>query len=171
MFNKTDPKTKARGEQAKIDTPGPVAPLRRQDPTPIGSTIHISGNVRGNEDLIVHGRIEGSIDIGENLFMLAREGQLDADVNARVINIEGRAEGDLTASDQIVVRKSARVRGNISAPRIALDFGCTFSGSIDTGTDVEAADESESTTRDQNVADFKSAIAGAHSAMKKRSPA
>lgn len=171
MFNKTDPKEKARGAHPGVATPDPIAPLRKQDPTPIGASIHINGHVRGNEDLVVHGRIEGSIDIGEGILMLTREGQVDADVSARVINVEGRAKGNLQASDQITVRKTGRVRGNISAPRVALDFGCKFSGSIDTGAGEDSVEDCDATARDQNVADFKSAIASsARAAMKKRSP-
>ncbi len=157
MFKKTDPDSRAGEARTKNRTSSPTSVIRNQDPTPIGPSIHISGHIRANEDLVVYGHIEGTINLGEGLLMVTREGRVDADVKARVINVEGRAEGDLQATDQIIVRRTGRVRGSITAPRIALDFGCTVSGSIDTG----AAEESAPATRDDKIADFKSAISSA----------
>lgn len=172
MFRKTAAEGHAGGARNKMNaTSRPTSIIRNQEPTPIGPSVHISGHIRGNQDLIVHGHIEGTISLGEGLLTVTSEGQVDADVNARVINIEGRVEGNLQATEQIIVRRTARVRGSIKAPRIALDFGCTFSGSIDTVSMQEIAP----TAGDDKIADFKSAIsmggdAPAKSAMSKGSP-
>lgn len=171
MFKKTDAESNTGEARKKNLTSRPTTIIRNQEPTPIGPSIHISGHIRGNQDLIVHGHIEGTINLGEGVLIVTSEGQIDADVSARVINVEGRAEGKLQATEQINVRRSARVRGGIAAPRISLDFGCSFSGSIDTNS----AHESASITRDDKIADFKSAIctsadAPAKSAMSKGSP-
>ncbi len=154
MFKKTDRKNDSGKARTIIRSPNPGSILHNQDPTPIGPSIHISGRIKGNEDLVVHGHIEGSIHLGEGSLMVTREGQVDADVNARVIHVEGRVEGDLQATDQVIVRRTGRVRGSISAPRVALDFGCSCSSSVDT----EAAEESAPTVREEKIADFKSAI-------------
>lgn len=155
MFKKSEAEDRSAAAQNKNNTLRPTTVIRNQEPTPIGPTVHIVGDIRGSQDLLVHGHIEGTINLGEGLLMVTREGQVKADVNARVINIEGRAEGNLQASEQIIVRRSAQVRGSIKAPRISLDFGCSFSGSID--TDVVPADTAA--IRDDKIADFKSAIA------------
>ncbi len=156
MFNKTDPKTPSDEARTENQPSSPAAIIRNQDPTAIGPSIHISGHIRATEDLIVYGHVEGSIHLGDGLLMVTREGQVDADVTARVINVEGRIEGNLRATEQIVVRRSGRVRGSISAPRIALDFGCRFSGAIDT----DAAKNSAPATGADKIADFKAAISG-----------
>ncbi len=57
---------------------------------------------------------------------------------------------------RIIVRRSGRVGGSISAPRIALDFGCSFHGAIDTN----AAKDASQATGDDKIADFKAAISG-----------
>lgn len=171
MFKKTAAESKSGVEQNKNATSHPTSIFRNQEPTPIGPSMHIIGHIRCNQDLIVHGYIEGTINIGEGLLTVSSEGQVVADVNARVINIEGRAEGKLQASEQILVRRSGRVRGSVKAPRIALDFGCAFSGSIDT----DAEKDERAATRDDKIADFKSAIsisgdAPAKSVVVKASP-
>jgi cytoskeletal protein CcmA (bactofilin family) len=127
--------------------------MRDQDPTSISPSIHFNGPIRGNEDLIVRGHIEGTISIGEGLLVVSTEGRVEADVTARVIIIEGQVEGKLEATEQIIVRPSGRVRGSIRAPRITLDSGCNFNGSIDS----DVGEESSSANRSSKIADFKSA--------------
>ena len=154
MFNKTHWKTTSDEAANGTQPASPASIMRNQDATLIGPSVHISGHIRANEDLIVHGHVEGSIHLGDGLLIVTREGRVDADVTARVINVEGRIDGNLRATEQIIVRRSGRVQGSISAPRIALDFGCSFSGAIDTG----AAKDSAPATGDDRVADFKAAI-------------
>jgi cytoskeletal protein CcmA (bactofilin family) len=171
MFKKATAENLTGDPRIKRATALPASPVRNQDPTPIDPSLHISGHIRGEEDLIVYGHVEGTINIGEGLLIVAKQGQVDADVTARVITVEGRVEGTLVASEQIIVRRCGRVRGSISAPRIALDFGCAFSGSIETNV----GEESSPANRDGKIADFKSAIsnagdAPARSAMRKGSP-
>ena len=154
MFNKTNSKTQSDQAWTGGQPSSPAAIMRNQDVTSIGPSVHISGHIRADEDLIVHGHVEGSIHLGDGLLIVTREGQVDADVNARVINVEGRIEGNLRATEQIIVRRSGRVRGSIIAPRIALDFGCSFSGAIETN----AAKDASQATGDDKIADFKAAI-------------
>lgn len=166
MFKKAEsisrPVDAARG--GRVSSPVPVG--RKPEPTPIGPSLRIKGEIIGNEDLVVHGLVEGRIDIGEGLLLVTKDGQVDADVSARVITVEGRATGDLQASEQIIVRRSGRMSGSIAAPRIALDFGCSFSGAIDTDTPEEPA----GTAGDDKIADFKAAISGTGKAGAKSSP-
>ena len=157
------------GAVAAKTGPRPTAPkpvTRKTEPTPIGPSLRIKGEIVGNEDLVVHGHVEGRVELGDGLLLVTKDGRVDADVTARVITVEGRASGDLRASEQIIVRRSARVQGNIAAPRIALDFGCAFSGAVDT----EAQDAPAEGARDEKVADFKAAIAGTGQAVTKSSP-
>lgn len=154
MFNKPDPKNRAGEARIRDAASSPASITLNQEATPIGSSIHISGHIRGNEDLIVHGHVEGSIHLGDGLLVVTREGQIDADVSARVINVEGRADGDLKATEQILVRRFGRVHGSVTAPRIALEFGCTISGAIDTQSAKKSA---PAATRDDKIADFNSA--------------
>lgn len=161
MFKKTDSTYNAREALTKTSGPGLVSIMRNADPIAIGPSIHIKGEIRGNEDLIVHGCIEGTIDIGQGLLRVTREGRIEADTIARVITIEGRAEGDLRASEQMIVRKTGQVRGKITAPCVGLDFGCKFSGSIDCDVKEKVGDRRTSAAGKQNVVHFDAARSGA----------
>jgi cytoskeletal protein CcmA (bactofilin family) len=62
-----------------------------------------------------------------------------ADIGARVITVEGTVEGNLNAQEQIILRGSALVHGNIKAPRVVLEDGSRFRGGVDMGEPEEAS--------------------------------
>ena len=97
----------------------------------IGPSIVIKGNVSGDEDLLVHGRVEGSIDLGAHEVSVGESGRVTADINAKVVKIDGEVTGDITGNEKVVISKSGNVRGNIVAPRVTLEDGAVFKGSID----------------------------------------
>ena len=104
---------------------------RRKEAATIGPSISIKGDLSGEEDLIVEGRVEGTIDLKQNNLTVGTEGRVSASVRANTISVEGEVEGDLSGDEQVVVRRSGNVQGNINAPRVTLEDGCKFRGSID----------------------------------------
>ncbi|MEX2282935.1 MAG: polymer-forming cytoskeletal protein [Gemmatimonadota bacterium] len=103
------------------------------DPATIGRSITIKGEVKGDEDLLIQGRIDGSVTLKEYAVTVGPEGEVKADIGARVITVEGKVEGNLTAQEQVTLRNSARVQGNINAPRVVLEDGARFRGGVDMG--------------------------------------
>lgn len=97
----------------------------------IGPSITIRGDVSGGEDLLVQGCVEGTIDLKKNMVTIGADGRVKANVAARVVTIEGEVEGDLQGEEQIILRPTARVQGNIAAPRVTLEDGAMFRGTID----------------------------------------
>ncbi|MCA1778865.1 MAG: polymer-forming cytoskeletal protein [Xanthomonadaceae bacterium] len=150
MFNKRDssssenqpaPRTPPRNESSatehRTETPRPVTPPGAKDIAIIGSSISINGELKGAEDLIVQGRITGTIELKSNTLTVGPEGRIDAEVFAHTILVEGTVNGDLYASERISIQKSARISGNILAPRISLEDGARFKGSIDMDSESE----------------------------------
>jgi len=149
MFNKRDsssenqpaPRTLSRSESSatehRTETPRPVASPSAKDIAVIGSSISIDGELKGAEDLIVQGRITGTIELKNNTLTIGPEGRIDAEVFAHTILVEGTVNGDLYASERISIQKSARISGNILAPRISLEDGARFKGSIDMDSESE----------------------------------
>jgi cytoskeletal protein CcmA (bactofilin family) len=107
------------------------APIASTGRATIGSGTVVRGEISGEEDLLVEGRVEGKIDLKGNSVTIGAKGRLSAEVHARAILIDGEVDGDLTAEEQIVVRKSGRVRGDLTAPRVTIEDGARFKGSID----------------------------------------
>ncbi|MEH6581750.1 MAG: polymer-forming cytoskeletal protein [Halioglobus sp.] len=97
----------------------------------IGPSIVIKGTVSGDEDLLVQGRVEGKIELNEHVVSVGESGRVAADIFAKAVNIDGEVTGDITGNEKVVISKSGNVRGNIVAPRVTLEDGAIFKGSID----------------------------------------
>jgi len=144
MFNKRSEVDDVRTEPAVA----PVAPASPSlsNPGPgkakaiIGSTIKITGDMSGEEDLLVEGIVEGTMDLSKNLVTVGKEGRVNATITARMVEVQGTVEGDINGHEQIILRRSGQVRGNISAPRVTLEDGCRFKGSIDMDIESKVAD-------------------------------
>jgi cytoskeletal protein CcmA (bactofilin family) len=125
----------SRGPQPRVLPSNDVAPQNR--PSVLGKTLVFKGELWADEDLVLQGRVEGSIHHEQNL-TVGPDGVVIGDVRARTILIEGTVEGDLHGSASVVVAATAKVRGNIVAPRIGIMEGATFNGAVDMSRAPEA---------------------------------
>lgn len=99
----------------------------------IGPSITVRGEVSGNEDLLIQGRVEGSVELKEHSVTVGKEGRVKANIEGRIVTVDGEVEGDLHAQDQAILRSTAKVQGDITAPRVVLEDGATFRGLVDMG--------------------------------------
>jgi cytoskeletal protein CcmA (bactofilin family) len=103
----------------------------RRGSATIGPSIRIKGDLSGEEDLVVEGKVDGKIELRQNAVTVGRSGRVRADIYGSTISVEGEVEGNLFADEQILVRASGKVLGNLTAPRVSLEDGAKFKGSID----------------------------------------
>ena len=104
----------------------------------IGPNISIKGEIKGGEDLVIEGKVEGSIDLQNHALHLGPQCDVNAELRARSVTIEGRVEGTIHCAERLAISASGRVTGNIVTPRLALEDGARFKGSVDMGADSEA---------------------------------
>ena len=97
----------------------------------IGKSIVIKGELSGNEDLTIEGRVEGKIDLNQNLLTVGENGKVKAQVFAKTVVIIGEVLGNVTAVEKVSIQEKGAVDGDISAPRVAIAEGAHFRGSID----------------------------------------
>jgi cytoskeletal protein CcmA (bactofilin family) len=110
----------------------PAEPRRVERTTAvIGPSIFIKGDLSGDEDLVIEGRVEGKIDLKQHNVTIGKNGRVNADVYGNTVIVEGEVDGNLFAQQQAVLRQSGAVRGNITAPRVILEDGSRFRGSVD----------------------------------------
>jgi cytoskeletal protein CcmA (bactofilin family) len=103
----------------------------RRDQAIIGASISIVGDVTGGEDLTILGKVEGKIALPKHSVTVGQSGRISADIQAKVVSVAGEVRGNLVASEQIVIRKTATMLGNLTAPRVGLEDGCCFRGSVE----------------------------------------
>lgn len=117
----------------------------------IGPKITFKGEIIGEEDLLIQGKVEGSIDLKGNHLIIGQQGVVKANLMAKTITIEGTVEGDLIGQERIEVKSSSNVKGNLIAARVTLEDGAKFRGSIDmdsqksNGTNKQTSSTSEKT--------------------------
>ncbi|UCF39131.1 MAG: polymer-forming cytoskeletal protein [Acidobacteriota bacterium] len=104
-------------------------PVREQ--AIIGSSLLVKGDVTGEEDLTIQGQVEGKVILKKNGVTIGKNGRVKADVYGKTISVEGSVQGNLHAEERIIVRQTGNVRGNLHAPRVTLEDGAQFKGSID----------------------------------------
>jgi len=97
----------------------------------IGRSITIRGDVTGDEDLYIQGRIEGTVDLKQHNVTVGPEGRVKANIKGRMVTIEGEVDGDVRGQEQVALRSASKVNGDIVAPRVVLEDGASFLGSID----------------------------------------
>jgi cytoskeletal protein CcmA (bactofilin family) len=114
-----------------------------KEPCLIGSKITIRGQVSGNQDLVVEGRIEGRVSL-ENRLTVEESGSIEADLEVVDASFKGEVKGDVTASRSMVLHPTARVIGNIRAPRLVIEEGARFSGSVEMEVELPAGVRSPS---------------------------
>lgn len=97
----------------------------------IGQSIKIKGEITGSEDLVIRGTVEGTVDLTDHEMTVGETGKVKADIKGKTITINGEVTGDVTGGEKVVISKTGRVRGNIVSPRVMLEDGAVFKGSID----------------------------------------
>jgi cytoskeletal protein CcmA (bactofilin family) len=110
----------------------------------LSPSIAVKGDITGTEDLVLEGRMEGTISLPKNEILIGPDGQVKADLTALKVSIEGRVTGDIRGSERVVIKHSGKVEGNIVAPRVVLEDGCQFKGSVEMNTDATASAASTS---------------------------
>jgi cytoskeletal protein CcmA (bactofilin family) len=142
MFNKretSDDRSQAP-ESTKPEPPRSSATPARASSSKavIGPSIEIDGTLRGDEDLVIEGRVKGKVELKSHSVTIGDQGNVQADIHAHTIYVDGSMDGNLVASERVVIRQSARIKGSIVSPRVSLEDGARFNGSIDMDPDSEA---------------------------------
>jgi len=149
MWKKNDmqyPQPEPHQPSVPVHNPSPVEQLRER--AIIGSSIFIKGEISGEEDLVVQGQVEGRIELRQHNVTVGKNGRVKADIWGKIISVEGEVHGNIFGEEKIVIRSSGVLHGNITAPRVTLEDGSKFKGSIDMDSRQAAAAEKPAPARE-----------------------
>ncbi len=96
----------------------------------VGRGTVVKGSLSGSGDVVVLGRVEGTISLEDQL-TIEPEGKVLADVEIENLSVHGEMSGDIRAADKVVISATAKVVGDIKAPRVVIEDGARFKGSIE----------------------------------------
>ncbi len=158
MFDKTKKETEKKPSAPKAATPAASKPAPASNSgqtTTIGSSIKLNGELNGDEDLLIQGQVEGNVYLKEHNLTIGEQGVIKANAFARTITVRGRLTGDLNGMEKVTITSTGKVRGNIVSPKVILEEGATFKGSID--MDAKAAKSASQPTSQPAPPSAKSA--------------
>lgn len=97
----------------------------------IGKSVQIRGEVKGSEDLLVDGQVEGTITLTESRLTIGPNANVAAHVSARDVVVLGTLNGNITATGRIELRQGSHLIGDISAGRLSIEENAIFKGKVD----------------------------------------
>jgi len=135
----------------------PVNPVYTSDPSKggrivnIGPSIFIKGELQGDEDLTIDGRVEGKIELRDHNLTIGPNGKIKADLHANTIVIAGDVQGHAYAKERVEIAPTGRLNGDIAAPRITIADGAHFKGSVDMERTSESARKTAAPVKPEEV--------------------
>lgn len=97
----------------------------------IGKTVVIRGELKGNEDLVIDGQVEGTIQLTEGRLTIGPTANVAADLVARDVLVLGRLRGNIAATGRVELRAGSVVDGDVRASRLAIEDNAVFHGRVD----------------------------------------
>jgi cytoskeletal protein CcmA (bactofilin family) len=110
-------------------------------PAAIGKSVQIRGEVKGSEDLLVDGVVEGTITLSESRLTIGPNANVQANVSARDVVVVGTLNGDIEATGRVELRAGANLKGDIHAARLSIEENAMFSGKVDLVQAAQGAPE------------------------------
>jgi cytoskeletal protein CcmA (bactofilin family) len=96
----------------------------------IGKSISIKGDLTGNEDLVIEGKVEGKVELPNNQLTVGANGVVRAEISAKSVVVIGRVAGNVKGSERIEIQATGIVEGDVAAPRLVVSEGAVVNGSI-----------------------------------------
>ena len=106
------------------DNPAPAPGLiSHEGQTIIGRAVFIEGSIRGKENLVIEGRLKGSIVLEGHQVTVGPQGQVEGEIFAENITISGQMAGNVNAKNKVEITKDADFSGEIKAKRMSVEEG------------------------------------------------
>src|SRR4029077_3789012 len=115
---------------APLDSPYP-ATTSSGGTARLGASLHVKGEITGNEDLAIDGTVEGLVHLEDRKLTIGASAKVTADIIAREVAVYGNVKGNLRARDRIEIKKDGSVVGDLTTARIMIEDGAYFKGSIE----------------------------------------
>ena len=114
-----------------IDAMRPMRATADRANARLGPSMHVKGEISGNEDLVIEGSVEGLVQLGEGKLTVGASAKVTAGISAREVVVHGTVTGKLQVKDRIEIKKDASVNGDLTTASIVIEDGAYFRGSVD----------------------------------------
>ena len=121
-------------------SPAPSAPVAKATPTEtrpvenvvmdLGKSVVIKGELSASEDLTLYGQMDGRVTLPNHTLTIGPHADIRAEIVAKAVVILGAVTGHVTAAEQVDIRATGSVIGDIVTPRFAMADGGQLHGKV-----------------------------------------
>ena len=104
----------------------------------VGPGVRIEGKLISTEDLVIDGRVDGSIEVSDHHLSIGPDGAVTADLSALRITISGAVKGNVKARERVDLHATGSVTGDITSPKCIIAEGAFIAGRVDAGSKTGA---------------------------------
>lgn len=127
-------------EERPIEEPIPPINVEVAPPKPADEELvaclfkgsRVTGQLTFHGPAKIDGNVEGEIQC-HGVLTIGQEAEVRAKVSGKVVVVQGRVEGDVTAKERVELRAPARLIGNLNTPRLIITEGVVFDGDCSMG--------------------------------------
>lgn len=117
--------------QVNKDAVRPTREMMGRVATRLGPNMHLKGDISGGEDLVIDGTFEGLIQLDEGNLTIGTTATVTADIVAAQVVVSGNVKGNVRAKNRIEIKKDGSVTGDLTTPKLLIEDGAHFQGSIE----------------------------------------
>lgn len=131
--NATNIKPSVIDDESRVSIAANNEDIPRVQPRKIsvfGSSLVFRGELSADEELIIEGTVEGTIAHHKKHVIVGKQGRVRALIHANSVTIQGRVDGDIHGDEFVLMTDGSEVNGNIFCPRVRMDDGARFNGTI-----------------------------------------
>jgi cytoskeletal protein CcmA (bactofilin family) len=119
----------------------------------VGPTVYFKGEISANESLIIEGEIEGTIRHNSRNLTIGKQGRVQAEIFAKIIDVRGQVNGDIYGEELVHLFSTAVVTGTVHCTRIIMDDGAALNGTVNmTGEVAKPAKTKLALAENENLA-------------------
>ena len=104
--------------------------VRPKNVSVLGSSLVFRGELSADEEILIQGTVEGTIAHHKKNVTIGKQGRVNALIHANSVTIQGQVTGDIHVDEYIVLAEGSEVTGNVYCPRITMEGGARFNGTI-----------------------------------------
>ena len=108
-------------------------------PMRIGKTVVIKGELTSSEDMVIFGRVEGTITVNDHIVTLGQGATVEAQITAHRVVVEGHVKGNVEAREHLEIGPGGMVIGDVNTPSLVIREGGALKGRVDMNTDRQNA--------------------------------
>ncbi len=127
----TEAPAEVKAERVEPGSAITPSPRPTQVEARIGKSTVIKGQIFSQEDILLDGEVEGTLDLPANRLTVGQSAKVQATIRAREVEILGTVHGNIEAGEKVTIRRAANLIGDLKSAAISIEDGAYFKGSID----------------------------------------